>query len=392
MTAHVEGDGPIGVAALQSALGDAFGGDIVVHGVTRISGGACQDNARVDLSAQGGGLDGITRLALRADALRSLPGSLPRRVEARVMTAAVERGVCTPAVRLQLDDQPRVGASTLLLDWAPGVALGRRVVAGPELEQARRHLPEALAEQLARIHSVRPEHVPGLFDDDWHGGKALGAADQRAASAALVAGDAVPHEVEAYGLTTAAPSTFFDRDPVYAALQAVQRQLGAFVEPHPALHIIVAWLERHAPRRSDVVLVHGDFRVGNFIVSPERGLEAVLDWEFAHFGAPEEDLAWIAVRDWRFGRLDRPVGGLCERARWCRAYEAAAGRRLDPEALHWWEVLGNARWAAGAVQQAERVLTGREDDLEFVAIGRRAAEMEWEALRLCRRGPPPIDA
>lgn len=385
MMAHVEGDGPLAVAALQAALEGAFGGEILVHGVTRISGGACQDNARVDLQARGGGLDGVTRLALRADAVRSLPGSLPRRVEARVMTAAVERSVRTPAVRLQLDDAPRAGATTLLLDWAPGIALGRRVVASPELEPARRKLPEALAEELARIHSVRPEHAPGLFDDDWHDASAPVDANEAGAP------DLLPHEVEAYGLPAAADSTFFDSDPVGAALGAVQQQLSALIQPHPALHFIVAWLERHAPPRSDVVLVHGDFRVGNFLVSAERGLEAVLDWEFAHFGAPEEDLAWIAVRDWRFGRLDLPVGGLCGRARFYRAYESAAGRRLDGDALHWWEILGNARWAAGAVQQAERVLTGAEDDLEFVAIGRRAAEMEWEALRLCRRGPPKRD-
>jgi hypothetical protein len=36
------------------------------------------------------------------------------------------------------------------------------------------------------------------------------------------------------------------------------------------------------------------------------------------------------------------------------------------------------------VQQGERYLSGDEQDIELVAIARRAAEMQWEALRLLR--------
>ena len=85
------------------------------------------------------------------------------------------------------------------------------------------------------------------------------------------------------------------------------------------------------PSRQEITLVHGDFRTGNLMVSP-RGLEAVLDWEFAHWGAPEEDLAWLCVRDWRFGRLDKPwtfgneylVRGRHEK-RWKRILAARTG-------------------------------------------------------------------
>ena len=48
----------------------------------------------------------------------------------------------------------------------------------------------------------------------------------------------------------------------------------------------------------------------------------------------------------------------------------------------WWEIAGNLRWAVGAHEQAQRVLSGAETDLELLAIGRRACEMEYEALRL----------
>jgi hypothetical protein len=48
--------------------------------------------------------------------------------------------------------------------------------------------------------------------------------------------------------------------------------------------------------------------------------------------------------------------------------------------------MGNVRWALGAVVQGLRYLDGGEADLELLAIARRAAEMEFEALRLIERG------
>lgn len=336
---------------LAAAATAAFGAHVSVVGLERLSGGACQDNYCVDLHLAPGAHDGTIALAgdrrfvLRSDAVRSLPGSVARRVESGVITAARLHDVPTPAVRLAAEDIVRPGASAILLDWCEGTAIGRRVVASPSLAHARSQLPAALADALARIHRVRPEHAP-----------------------TLLAGSA------------------FVLDPTAAALDALDCQLDAMVEPHPALHWIAHALRDSAPEGDEVVLVHGDFRVGNFMVS-ETGLQGILDWEFAHWGSAAEDLAWIAVRDWRFGALSHAIGGLCDREPFYLAYERVAGRRINRDAVHWWEVMGNARWAAGAVHQAERVLSGAENDLEFVAIGRRAAEMEWEALRLLERGP-----
>ena len=58
---------------------------------------------------------------------------------------------------------------------------------------------------------------------------------------------------------------------------------------------------------------------------------------------------------------------------------------MDREAVHWWEIMGNVRWAAGCACQGQRYLRGEVVDLELIAIARRAAEMEWEALRLIER-------
>ena len=64
------------------------------HGATLqevkpLHGGACQENFRVELTVDGAPL----RLALRSDAIRSLPSSIKRRAEFAVINAAVKVGV-----------------------------------------------------------------------------------------------------------------------------------------------------------------------------------------------------------------------------------------------------------------------------------------------------------
>ena len=149
----------------------------------------------------------------------------------------------------------------------------------------------------------------------------------------------------------------------------------------PAQAAGLAWLMKNRPPPGEITLVHGDFRTGNLLFEPE-GLTGVLDWEFAHWGSPLEDLGWLCVRDWRFGALDRAVGGLCRRAPFVEAYTQRSGRAVSAQELTFWEVYGNLRWAAGAILQGQRVLVGPERDLELLAIPWRAAEMEYEALRL----------
>ena len=51
-------------------------------------------------------------------------------------------------------------------------------------------------------------------------------------------------------------------------------------------------------------------------------VRAVLDWELAHLGDPMEDLGWICVNSWRFGEIDKPVGGFGTREELFAGYEA----------------------------------------------------------------------
>ena len=345
------GHTPEALAALarkiERWLADKTGGEVAVRDLQPLPGGACQDNYRVDLSLTAAETRGERRMVLRSDARRSLPASLSREEEFEVIRAAVAAGVKTPAVHWLTQGLVRESAYAYFMDWVDGEAIGRRVVRNAELAQARQRLPQQLAEVLSKIHSVTPGTAPHLRFPNR------------------------PHP---------------DVAPAQGAIESIRRQIDGLAEPHPALELSTQWLTENAPPGAERTLVHADFRTGNFIVSPE-GLVAVLDWEFAHWGDPFEDLGWLCVRDWRFAQLDKPVGGFAPRSLFYSAYERASGRPVDPKRVHYWEVAGNVRWALGSIYQGERYLSGEESDIELLAIARRAVEMEFEALRLIDQGP-----
>jgi aminoglycoside phosphotransferase (APT) family kinase protein len=161
-------------------------------------------------------------------------------------------------------------------------------------------------------------------------------------------------------------------------------ELDALGEPHPAIEYGLWWLRSQRPEPLPAVVNHGDFRIGNVVVANGR-LVALLDWEFAHVSDPREDLAWPLVRAWRFGNDERRFGGIGDVEPFLERYVAATGRAVDVADLYWWEVLGNVRWAIGALTQARRHLGGSERSVELAVLGRLAAEMEYELLDLIEK-------
>jgi hypothetical protein len=159
-------------------------------------------------------------------------------------------------------------------------------------------------------------------------------------------------------------------------------------DPRPVLEWAIRWLETHIPDPSPPVLCHRDFRTGNYLLDGNR-LTAILDWEFAGWGDPDEDIGWFCCKGWRFARLDREAGGIAGREVFYQAYAAASGRRLDPERVRFWEVLANVRWAVIALQQSDRHRVQGARDLVTAIIGRRATECELELLILLDRDGTP---
>ncbi|WP_354137114.1 phosphotransferase family protein [Bradyrhizobium sp. LB11.1] len=150
----------------------------------------------------------------------------------------------------------------------------------------------------------------------------------------------------------------------------------------PVFDLAFRWLEQNAPAPlENYRLVHGDYRNGNIIFGSE-GVRAVLDWEVAHIGDPAEDLAWISTPPWRFGEIDRPVGGLGSRQQLFQAYEAACGERVDPARVQYWEVLGSLRWGVSCASMLDWFTSGRDPSVERAMIARRVSENEIDLMRI----------
>src|SRR3546814_5306426 len=69
-------------------------------------------------------------------------------------------------------------------------------------------------------------------------------------------------------------------------------------------------------------------------------VSGILDWEFAAWSDPYEDLGWLCAKSWRFGANDKQVGGMGHKADLFQAYSDASGRAVDGNAVLYWEVMG----------------------------------------------------
>lgn len=331
---------------LEAYLRERLQGEVELGELRSLSGGACQDNYLVDVKVKNGASAGDYPLVLRTDKGGALLSSLSRPDEFRVVESAYGAGVLTPRPYWLETDRKWIGRPFYFMQRIPGRATGRYVVKDRELNQLRKSLPALIAENLAKIHSVQPANAaPEL-------------------KAAL--GDAPPPGSRTLALD---------------AVTVMRKSLDELPEARPALELALNFLEARAPENDAPVLVHGDFRTGNFMVSPD-GLHGIVDWEFAHWGDRHEDLSWLCLRDWRFGKNNKEVGGFADRAEFFEAYARAAGVAPDAAKILYWEIMGNLRWAVGSVQQAERHLSGKDRGIELAAIGRRTVEMEYEILRL----------
>lgn len=132
-----------------------------------------------------------------------------------------------------------------------------------------------------------------------------------------------------------------------------------------AMHFAGEWLTAHARPAAAVVLVHGDYRVGNFMALDGR-ISAILDWELAHVGDPHEDLAWVGMRT--FGGTGTLIGGLFDRAEFYRRYEERARRVIDWEAIRYFEVLSQFKMAAILVGAERRLREGAVHDVRLGAM------------------------
>lgn len=311
--------------AKLAALAPALGGD--VGEVRALSGGASQELWSVTFG------DRRTVLRRTPEARAASELAIPIALEADLIAAAYEAGVPSPRVLYVLRPEDALGAG-FFMEHVSGEALGQRIVRDETFAAVRPKLARQCGEILARIHKLpRPAALP-----------VKSAAD---------------------------------------VIDALERQHRAEAWPRPVFELAFRWLRQHTPPPAPPRVVHGDFRTGNLLID-ESGVRAVLDWELAHAGDPMEDLGWLCVNSWRFGAIDKPVGGFGQRDALFAAYEAAGGAPVDPAHVRFWEVLGTLRWGVICTMSGVAIREGAAAGIERPMIARRASETELDLLNLMR--------
>jgi aminoglycoside phosphotransferase (APT) family kinase protein len=321
---------------LESFLGERWGRTVAVTNLAANTAGARRANISFDAN------DGTTTSGL---VVTIVPRAIQLNrigAEAEVRMLAREAGVPVPAVIGWSEDEAWVGGPFFVSERVDGETVPRSVLRLVDKEGIGDLLAAQLGAALGRLHSIDPAAAPADLLDPAPG------------------------------------------NPAAQNLEALDAAMSALVEPRPALSWGRRWLEKNLPAAPErETIVHTDVRNGNIIVGPD-GLRAVLDWEGTRrHGDPMEDLAWAALRMWRFRNDDREIGGFAGVEPYVTGYEEAGGG-FDAARYHWWKVFACYKWALGLAAQAAQHLDGSFRSIVMAASGRRVPEMEWDLLMLTR--------
>ncbi|HEY8617430.1 phosphotransferase family protein [Phenylobacterium sp.] len=308
-----------------------------VEAAQRLSGGASMETWTFDV-VSGEAREGLILRRRTAPFDPETARSVSLATEAALIRAAGANGAPVPPVRHVCDAADGLGEA-YVMGRVAGETLGKKIVEDPRFDAVRPGLARQCGAVLAQIHATPP-----------------------------------PPEL---GLKTVDAKLELDR------YEEVYRATGA---QRPILELAFQHLRKHTPEPVAPVLLHGDFRNGNIMFDPERGVAAVLDWELAHIGDPAEDMGWICTNSWRFGRPEKPVGGFGEYADLLAGYAAAGGRPIPLERVRFWQMLGSLRWGVMCLTMYLSWRDGLEKSVERPMIGRRVSETEADLVVLLEQG------
>ena len=261
--------------------------------------------------------------------------AIPKILEAKIQKVVKKNGAPVPAIIFEFSEGEEIGEG-YVMEAISGETIPRKILRDEKLATARGKLPFEIGKSLAKIHQTQ-------LDD-------LKALDQ---------------------------VTFTD------SLEKLFQVYLSFNQSQPVFDLAFKWLEAQELTDYGNVLVHGDFRFGNFIIS-EENLESIIDWELAHIGNPMEDLGWLCVRSWRFGNFEKRVGGLGDIKDLIAGYESYSDIKIDESQLDMWQLYGSLRWGIICMMQTFAHLSGMVNSVEKAAIGRRVSETEFDLMNMIK--------
>lgn len=135
----------------------------------------------------------------------------------------------------------------------------------------------------------------------------------------------------------------------------------------PAIRRAIGWLRANVATSGRIRLVHGDYRLGNFMIDNRGRINGIFDWELAHVSDPVEDIAYSGLRLFR-GRSPL-LSHLLEHADYMARYEERSGLAVQPDVFRFWTVLGYLKASASHIRAARAFEDGANGDLRLAAMG-----------------------
>jgi len=294
---------------------------------------------------------GTDRYVLRRPPRPPLPPSAHDVLrEARLLSALWSTAARVPRVLAVGDQQDIIGSPFYIMEMIEGEVIVETVPHALDTPEQRHLIGEQLIDALVEIHAV-----------DW------GAAG-----------------LQDFGK----PTGYLERQ---------LRRFGGLWDLNktreiPAVESVGTWLAENLPESGPATIVHGDFRLGNTIFSPDAParLLAVLDWEMATIGDPLADLGYLCMM---WTEQGDPTGGLREhlgkvtraegfptRAELIARYEELSGRSMSN--IRWYTAL--ALWKSIVFMEGnyKRAIAGTTDDPYLAQFGEGVLELARQALEV----------
>ena len=261
--------------------------------------------------------------------------AIPKNMEAKIQKIVKEYGAPVPEIIMEFSEGAEIGEG-YVMQSVGGETIPRKILRDDSYKNIRNKLPYEIGKSLAQIHKTKLEKLQDLEE-----------------------------------------ITFSE------SLEKLFIIYESFDQPQPVFDLAFKWLENQKILDYEEVLVHGDYRFGNFIIS-EKKLESIIDWELAHIGNPMEDLGWLCVRSWRFGNVNKRAAGLGDVDDLIAGYESNSKIKIDKSQLDMWQLYGSLKWGIICMVQTFAHLSGAVKSLEKAAIGRRVSETEFDLMNMIK--------
>jgi aminoglycoside phosphotransferase (APT) family kinase protein len=258
--------------------------------------------------------------------------------ESRLQLALAPLGIRVPNIRAVCEDESLLGVPFYVADYIEGHVITTELPSPLDGDPAaRRRLGEDLVDTLVEIHAA----------------------------------DVTTPALAAF----ARPGNYNERQVRrFAQLWEINRTRDL-----PTVVDVGTWLARNVPEQLPATVVHGDYRLGNTIVTCERPerIAAVLDWEMGTIGDPRADVGYLVATYSEPSGERNPLGtspvtaadGFPTHEELTQRYADRSGREIEP--LAWFEAL--ALWKAAVFCEA---IYGRYVRGELTADDDRAARFE----------------